>query len=77
MTIEKVIIQCAADVYGADVSAITPETDIREELSNQSLKLLAFISAIEEELDVKIDMKDAGKLKTIRDFADKVEQLSE
>jgi acyl carrier protein len=77
MTIEKAIIQCAADAYGVDVSTITPDTNIREELSNQSLKLVAFISGIEDELDVKVDLRDAGKLKTIHDFVDKVSQLAE
>jgi acyl carrier protein len=77
MTIEKAIIQCAADAYAVDILTITPDTDIREELSNQSLKLVAFISGIEDELDVKIDIRDAGKLKTIRDFVDKVSQLAE
>jgi acyl carrier protein len=75
-TIEQKVIQCAAAAYGVDASVITLDTVIREELSNQSLKLLAFISGIEDELDVGIDLTDAMKLKTIRDFADKVNQLA-
>ena len=73
--IEKIVIDCAADAYGADASCITLDTDIREELSNQSLLLVAFISSIEEELDVQIDFAGAGALKTIGDFVDKVESL--
>jgi len=76
MTIENKVIRCAAEAYGVDALTITLATDIREDLSNQSLKLIAFISTIEEELDVKIDLTDAGKLKTIRDFVEKVNQLS-
>ena len=67
-TIEEKVIRCAAEAYGVDASAITLDTIIREALSNQSLKLIAFISSIEEEFDVSIDLSDAMKLKTIRDF---------
>lgn len=76
MNIEKIVIQCAAEVYGVDATVINLETDIREELSNQSMKLIAFISGIEDELDVKIEMREAGQLKTISDFIDKVNQLA-
>ena len=74
MTIEEKVIQCAAEAYGVDASKITLDTNIRQELSNQSLKLVVFISGIEDELDVRIDMRDAAKLLTIRDFVDKVNQ---
>ena len=75
MTIKNTVIQCAADAYGVDASTITPDTDIREQLSNQSLKLVAFISGIEDELNVTVHLREAGKLKTIRDFIIKVNQL--
>jgi acyl carrier protein len=73
-TIEKTTIRCAAEAYGVDAEAITLDTRIREELSNKSLLMVAFISSIEEELDVKIDLRDAMKLFTIRDFAGKVSE---
>jgi len=38
--IEQKVIQCAADAYLVDASAITLDTNVREELSNQSLKLV-------------------------------------
>ena len=74
--LETTVLNCCAEAYCVDVQSITPATDIREDLSNQSLKLLAFISGIEEELDVTIDMNDAGKLITIADFIEKVRELS-
>ena len=77
MKIEKTVIKCAAEAYGVDEASITLDTDIREQLSNQSLKMVAFISCIEDELDVQIDLREAGKLKTIHDFVDKVNQLAE
>lgn len=73
---EQTVINCAASAYRVDASTITLDTDIREGLSNQSLKLVAFISGIEDELDVEIDIAEAGNLKTIRDFVDKVNQLA-
>ena len=74
-TIEETIITCAAEAYLVDASAITPDTDIRENLSNQSLKLIAFISGIEDALNVTVDVRDAAKLYTIRDFVNKVTEL--
>jgi acyl carrier protein len=75
-TIEKTVIRCAAEAYGVDAATITLDTLIRENLSKKSLLLIAFISAIEDELDVKIDLLDAAKLYTIRDFIEKVNQLA-
>lgn len=75
MNIEKTVIECAAIAYQADASAITLNTDIREDLSTQSLKMVAFISCIEDELDVQIDLQDATNLKTIQDFVNKVNEL--
>lgn len=72
--VEETVIQCAATAYRVDAANITLDTDIREDLSNQSLRLVAFISGIEDELDVEIDIAEAGSLKTIRDFVDKVNQ---
>lgn len=75
--IEQKVIECAAEAYQADLSTITLDTDIREDLSSQSMKLVAFISVIEDELDVEISMRDAAQLKTIRDFAQRVTEMGE
>jgi acyl carrier protein len=73
--VEKTIIQCASEAYDVDASTITLDTDIRKQLSKQSLLLVAFISSIEDELDVVIDLGEAAELKTIRDFARKVDEI--
>ena len=75
MDIEKKIIECAADAYGIEEDKITADTDIRNDLSKQSLMMIAFISSIEDELDVRVDMREAADLKTIRDFANKVKEM--
>lgn len=75
MNVEEKIIACAADVYEADAATITPETDIRLDLSNQSLLMVAFVSGIEDELGVSIELRDAAKLNTIADFTAKAKEL--
>lgn len=73
--IEAKVIACCADAYGVDESEITVDTNIREDISNQSMKMIAFISNIEDELDVKIQMREAGNLFTVRDFVNRVNEL--
>ena len=76
MTTEEQVIACAALAYGVDASSITLDTNVREQLSNKSLKLLVFISNLEDELDVSIEIRDAAKLVTIGDFVEKVNELA-
>lgn len=72
MNVEELIIELASKAYRKDASEITLGTDIRNELSSKSIMMLAFISAIENELDVTIPMSQANNLKTIQDFVDVV-----
>ena len=66
--VAKKVIACAATGYGVDASQITLATDIREDLSNESMKMIVMISEIEEELDVTIEIQEASNLMTIADF---------
>ena len=75
MSIEEQVIQCAAEAYEKDAAGITPDTNIREELSNQSLVMIAFISTIEDALGVSIELRDAAGLNTVGDFIAKVTAL--
>lgn len=72
---EAKVIECLADAYDTDASAITLDTDIREQISNQSMKMIAFISNIEDALDVEIQLREAGNLITVRDFVNRVNEL--
>ncbi len=72
--VAKTVIACAADAYGVDESEITLSTDIREDLSNESMKMIVMISSIEEETDVTIEIQEASALNTIADFAAKVRE---
>lgn len=58
-----------------EITGATADTVVREELSNQSLLLIAFILSIEDAVGVSIDLRDASKLLTIGDFVKKVESM--
>lgn len=62
------VMACAADAYGVDEAGLTLSTDIREELANESMKMIVMISEIEDELGATIELRDAAKLLTIGDF---------
>ena len=68
------VIECAAMVYEVEESEISPETDIREDLSAQSIKIIAFIGGLEEAFGIMIDFVDAGELVTIGDFVNKIKE---
>lgn len=74
--LEAKVIACCADAYGVDAATITPATNIREEISNQSMKMIVFISTIEDELNVEIPLREVGNYLTIADFVKYVESHS-
>lgn len=72
--VAQAVIAAAADAYGVDESEITLATDIREDLSNESMKMIVMISTIEDELNVTIEIQEASLLNTIADFVGKVRE---
>ena len=64
----------AADAYGVDAASITLATDIREDLSNESMKMIVMISTIEDQLTVTIEIQEASNLNTIGDFVSVVRE---
>ncbi len=72
--VAKVVIDSAADAYDVDAAELSLATDIREDLSPQSMKMIVMLSNIEEALDVTIDITEAGELNTLGDFAAKVRE---
>lgn len=72
--IARTVIQCAAEAYEADPAGLTLATDIREDLSNESMKMIVMISSIEDELDVTIEIQEASLLNTLEDFVNKVKE---
>lgn len=72
--VAQAVIDAAADAYGVDAAEIKLSTDIREELSNESMKMIVMISTIEDELNVVIEIQEASLLNTIADFVGKVRE---
>ena len=70
--ITKTVIRCTAEGYDVDEATITLATDIREDLSSESMKMIVMLSNIEEALDVVIEIPEAGNLNTIADFVNTV-----
>ncbi len=70
--ITKTVISCTAEAYDVEESSISLATDIREDLSPESMKMIVMLSNIEEELDVVIEIPEAGNLNTIADFVNTV-----
>ena len=70
----QTVIEAAADAYGVDVASITLATDIREDLSNESMKMIVMISTIEDQLNVTIEIQEASNLNTIADFVNVVKE---
>ena len=76
--VAQIVMECAAEAYGVDVSELSMSTDIREDLSSESMKMIVMISGIEDELDVTIEIQEASNLNTLADFALRVkEKMSE
>ena len=72
-TIEDKILDSASFAYGVDRDQLTLETRLRN-LSQVSIKLVAFISNIEEKTDVYINPRIAMNLETIQEYVDKVKE---
>lgn len=70
--IAMTVIECAATAYGVDQATLTLATDIREDLSNESMKMIVMISEIEDELGVTIEIQEASNLNTLGEFVNKV-----
>lgn len=56
-----------------DVSKVTRESRLVEDLNMQSIGMLYMALAIEEEFGVKFNNDDFGKIKTVEDIIAKIE----
>ena len=56
-----------AEQLGVDADKVTPEASFIEDLGADSLDLVEFIMALEEEFDIEIPDEDAVNLKTVQD----------
>lgn len=71
MEVLERIKEIIAEQTGKEVSEITPETSVMEDLDADSLDLFQIINDIEDEFDVKIENTD--EIKTVADVVKIVE----
>lgn len=57
-----------------DVNTITPDTNIVEDLSADSLDIVEMLMAIEDKFGITVSDEEAMSLKTIKDVADFIEK---
>jgi acyl carrier protein len=61
-------------VAGSDVS-ITPEINIAEELSLDSVKVLDLVMELEDEFDISVPLNLMADVQTVNDLADLIEKV--
>lgn len=64
---EEKVRQIIAEQLGVDVSEVTLEKSLTEDLGADSLDLVDLVMAFEDEFGVKINDQDLSKIKTVRD----------
>ena len=72
--LEAKVIEMVATSYNKDVSELSLDTNIKEELGGASIQMVGLVSEIENELDVMVQLQDAAGCATIGELVDKVEE---
>lgn len=70
--LEEKIVGYFALTFQREAKDLGPGTLIKEELGGTSMKMVALISLVENELDIMIPLPEAGKFKTIGDVIDRL-----
>jgi acyl carrier protein len=63
------VIEIVADVLGADVADLRPDTDLRTVEGADSIKVLRIIARIEQRYDVELDDEDVFGVSTVEQVA--------
>ncbi|MBO8139338.1 MAG: acyl carrier protein [Thermosipho sp. (in: Bacteria)] len=71
--VEK-IRELIADQLGVDISEVTDEKNLTDDLGADSLDMVDLIMAFEDEFGIKVDDSDLSKIKTVKDVIDLVSQ---
>jgi acyl carrier protein len=70
--LEEKVIGFFAVTFQKEAKALGRETLIKEELGGTSMKMVALISLVENELDIMIPLPEAAKFKTIGEVIDRL-----
>lgn len=66
--------EIVVEQLGVDADQVTPEANFVDDLGADSLDTVELIMAFEEEFDIEIPDTDAGKIKTVQDVMDYIEE---
>lgn len=62
-------------IYKVAGRPVTTESDLKKDLSMDSLDMVEIILQVEHELDVRIPDDAASEVKTVQDIIDKINEL--
>jgi acyl carrier protein len=72
--LEAKIIEMVATSYNKNVSELSVNTNIKQDLGGASIQMVGLVSEIENELDVMVQLQIASACNTIGELVDKVEE---
>ncbi len=72
--LEAKIIELIAITFEKDAAAITTESSFKTDLAAPSVKMVALIAEIENQLDAAVMLAEASECETVSDLVDLVEE---
>ena len=76
MTTFEIVAKVISERVGCDVTEITAETDVREDLGMDSLDAVELIMELEEELGITMPSDKTADLKTVGEIAALADSLT-
>ena len=65
-----------SEQLGVDASQVQPEVSFTKELGADSLDVVELVMAFEEAFEIEIDDESAGKIQTVQDAIDYIDQAT-
>jgi acyl carrier protein len=72
-TIAETVTRLVAEHLGAAATAVTPDTELRDDLGADSLDSFELLMALEDEFSIDIPDEDAGTMRCVNDVVAYVE----
>ncbi|MDR2420525.1 MAG: acyl carrier protein [Oscillospiraceae bacterium] len=76
MTIFEKVAKAAADRTGRDISEITAETDVRDDLGMDSLDAVELLMELEEEFGISLPSEKTAEIKTVGEIVALVDAIA-
>ncbi|MBS7576979.1 MULTISPECIES: acyl carrier protein [unclassified Enterococcus] len=64
------VVQLIANYFEIDAASITGETNIINDLSADSISIMEFVLAMEDEFEIEISDEDAENISTVNEIVD-------